>query len=66
MNVTHLECGLCGTNTRHGGCSTYVRNAEKPLLVRYDLEQAARTLTKESMPSRRAESVALSGSAAGR
>ena len=52
MNVTHLECALCGlrheANTLQNLCIT----CGKPLLVRYDLEKAAETLTPESLKTR--------------
>ncbi len=52
MNVTHLECALCGlrheANTLQNLCIT----CGKPLLVRYDLEKAAETLTLESLKTR--------------
>ena len=52
MNVTHLECALCGlrheANTLQNLCIT----CGKPLLVRYDLEKAAATLTRESLQTR--------------
>jgi threonine synthase len=52
MNVTHLECGACGLRHEarrlHNLCSA----CGKPLLVRYDLGQAARSLTKESLGER--------------
>ncbi len=55
MNVTHLECANCGllheARRLHNLCSS----CGKPLLVRYDLERAARTLTKESLATRRAD-----------
>jgi len=53
MNVTHLECANCGlrheARSLHNLCTT----CGKPLLVRYDLGQAALSLTKESLPGRR-------------
>jgi len=55
MNVTHLECAACGlvhgAQRLHNLCS----RCGKPLLVRYDLKRAARTLTKESLLSRPAD-----------
>jgi threonine synthase len=53
MNVTHLECGAC--NLRHEARLLHNLCVEcgKPLLVRYDLERAARSLTKESLKGRR-------------
>jgi threonine synthase len=55
MNVTHLECGLCGLRHEARRLQNLCTECGKPLLVRYDLEQAARTLTKESLPGRRAD-----------
>jgi threonine synthase len=55
MNITHLECGLCGLKHEARRLLNLCRECGKPLLVRYDLNQAARTLTKESLPSRRAD-----------
>lgn len=52
MYVTHLECGLCAkrheANLRHHLCV----DCGKPLLVRYDLERAAMTLTPENLKGR--------------
>lgn len=52
MNVTHLECALCGlrheANTLQNLCVT----CGKPLLVRYDLEKASKTLTPGSLATR--------------
>ncbi len=52
MNVTHLECALCGlrheANTLQNLCIT----CGKPLLVRYDLAKAAATLNRESLKTR--------------
>src|SRR6478672_6086106 len=55
MNITHLECGLCGLRHEARRLHNLCRECGKPLLARYDLEQAARTLTKESLPARRAD-----------
>ncbi len=52
MNVTHLECGLCGLKHEAGVLQNLCTECGKPLLVRYDLEKAAGTLTKESLRSR--------------
>ena len=51
MNVTHLECSLTGERYLAGQVHNLSR-AGKPLLVRYDLEAAARTLTRESLAAR--------------
>src|SRR3954447_18496022 len=51
MNVTHLECSLTGERYEAGQVHNLSR-AGKPLLVRYDLEAAKRTLTRESLAER--------------
>ena len=52
MNVTNLYCSNCAEiyepNKLHNLCVA----CGKPLLVRYDLERVAETLTKESLKSR--------------
>ncbi len=53
MNVTHLECGLCGLEYEAHRLHNLCTACGKPLLVRYDLERAKMTLTKESLASRR-------------
>jgi len=49
--VTHLECSLTGERYEAGRLHN-LSKAGKPLLVRYDLEAAARTLTRESIAGR--------------
>jgi threonine synthase len=51
MTVTHLECSLTGERYETGRIHNLSR-AGKPLLVRYDLAAAARTLTRESIAAR--------------
>jgi len=51
LNVTHLECSLTGERYEAGQVHNLSR-AGKPLLVRYDLEQARPTLTRESVADR--------------
>src|SRR3954452_8825834 len=51
MKVTHLECSLTGEHYEAGQVHNLSR-AGKPLLVRYDLEAAKRTLTRGSLASR--------------
>jgi threonine synthase len=51
MNVTHLECSLTGERHEAGKVHNLSR-AGKPLLVRYDLEVARRTLTRDSIAAR--------------
>ncbi|MDT4952323.1 MAG: threonine synthase [Acidobacteriota bacterium] len=53
MNVTHLECGACGLPHEAQRLQNLCTGCGKPLLVRYDLERAARSLTKESLSGRR-------------
>ncbi|HEX8147325.1 MAG TPA: threonine synthase, partial [Pyrinomonadaceae bacterium] len=55
MNVTHLECALCGTAYEARRLHNLCTECGRPLLVRYDLEAAARTLTRESLKGRRAD-----------
>lgn len=52
MNVTHLECALCGLRHEANVLQNLCVECGKPLLVRYDLEAAAQTLTRESLPTR--------------
>src|SRR5215212_7989280 len=49
--VTHLECSLTGERYEAGEVHNLSR-AGKPLLVRYDLEAAKRTLTRNSIAGR--------------
>jgi threonine synthase len=51
MKVTHLECSLTGEHYAAGEIHNLSR-AGKPLLVRYDLEAAKGTLTRESLAAR--------------
>jgi threonine synthase len=53
MNVTHLECALCGLHHEAHRLLNLCSNCGKPLLVRYDLERAKMTLTKGSLTGRR-------------
>jgi len=52
MNVTHLECALCGLKHEAGKLHNLCIECGKPLLVRYDLEAAAQTLTKANLRER--------------
>ena len=65
MNVTHLECSLTGERYEAGQVHNLSR-AGKPLLVRYDLEAAKRTLTRESLAGARARHVEMARAAAPR
>ncbi|HKR86008.1 MAG TPA: threonine synthase [Terriglobales bacterium] len=53
MNVTHLECALCGLRHEAQRLHNLCTACGKPLLVRYDLERAHVTLTKDSLANRR-------------
>ncbi len=55
MNVTHLECAACHLQHEAQRLLNLCRECGKPLLVRYDLESARSTLTKESLVGRRAD-----------
>ena len=52
MNVTHLECALCGLRHEAAVLQNLCTACGKPLLVRYDLDAAAKTLTCESLKPR--------------
>ena len=55
MNVTHLECAACNLEHEARRLLNLCRECGKPLLVRYDLERARATLTKESIAGRRSD-----------
>ncbi len=52
MNVIHLECANCHKTYEANKLHNLCVECGKPLLVRYDLERAAQTLTKESLKTR--------------
>jgi len=52
MNVTHLECAACGLRHEARRLHNLCTQCGKPLLVRYDLQRAAASLTKESLATR--------------
>ena len=52
MNVTHLECALCGLRHEAGVLQNLCVECGKPLLVRYDLEKAASTLRRDALTTR--------------
>ena len=53
MNVTHLECGLCGLEHEAHRLHNLCTACGKPLLVRYDLERAGMFMRRESLATRR-------------
>jgi threonine synthase len=54
-NVTHLECSACNASFAAGELHNVCTICGKPLLVRYDLARAARSLTQDGLKSRRAD-----------
>jgi threonine synthase len=54
-NVTHLECAACTTHHEAGKLHNVCVSCGKPLLARYDLDRAGRTLTRESLTGRRSD-----------
>jgi threonine synthase len=54
-NVTHLECSACGASHAARELHNVCTICGKPLLVRYDLARASRSLTRDSLSSRRAD-----------
>ena len=50
--LTHLECPECGRTFDADRPQTFCPKCKSPLLARYDLEAAARTLTPESVAAR--------------
>jgi threonine synthase len=50
--LTHLECGKCGATYDANQLINLCPACGKPLLVRYDLQKAAQTLTKEALNAR--------------
>lgn len=51
--LTHLECGMCGARYDAEGLINLSPCCGRPLLARYDLELAARTLTPAALRERR-------------
>lgn len=52
MNVTHFECALCRKHHEARTLQNLCRECGKPLLVRYDLASAARTLKPSTLVDR--------------
>jgi threonine synthase len=50
--LTHLECPACGAHHDADQLHNLCPRCGKPLLARYDLERAARTLTPEALAGR--------------
>ena len=50
--LTHLSCSRCGEDYDAGQLMNLCPACEKPLLARYDLAKAARTLTRDSLGER--------------
>jgi threonine synthase len=54
MNVTHLSCSLCAAQYEPGKLYNLCSACGKPLLVQYDLDRVAQTLTPASLATRSA------------
>lgn len=52
MNVTHLECANCGKRHQANTIQFLCIDCAKPLLVKYDLEKAAKTLRRDTLNGR--------------
>ena len=52
MNVTHLECANCQTRHEARTLQNLCTQCGKPLLVRYDLDRASKSLTKNALRNR--------------
>jgi threonine synthase len=53
--MTHLECGACDAHHDATVVQNVCGKCGKPLLPRYDLARAAKTLTRDSLRSRRSD-----------
>lgn len=51
--LTHLECGKCGRMHDADRLQNLCTGCNRPLLPRYDLKKAARTLTRDALAQRR-------------
>lgn len=51
MNVTHLECALCGLRHEARTLQNLCTDCGKPLLVRYDLSKAAASIDRGKLSS---------------
>lgn len=52
MNITHLECALCGLRHEAHTLQNLCVECGKPLLVRYDLSFASQTMTPANLAER--------------
>jgi len=55
MNVTHLECAACHLRHEAQRLQNLCTECGKPLLVKYDLEAAGKTLSRVSLAGRRSD-----------
>ncbi len=53
--LTHLQCAACGRTYPADELMNLCPSCEKPLLARYDLQAAAKTLTRDALKDRRAD-----------
>lgn len=54
MNITHLECALCGLRHEARTLQNLCIDCGKPLLARYDLAAASQTMTPSNIAEREA------------
>ncbi len=52
MNVTHLECALCGLRHEARQIQNLCTECGKPLFVKYDIAKAGETLTRDALKTR--------------
>src|SRR5712692_3909020 len=50
--ITHLECSKCGKTHPHNQLQNLCTACGKPLLARYNLKAAAKTLTRQALAAR--------------
>lgn len=50
--LTHLECSQCSTSFDADALQTFCADCQAPLLARYDLERAAKNLTRAEVETR--------------
>jgi threonine synthase len=54
MNVTYLSCSACGKQYEPGRLHNLCKHCSKPLLVHYDVDRVAATLTRAALTTRAA------------
>ena len=54
--LTHLECGMCGKHYDHDQLINMGECCQRPLLARYNLDEAKKTLTRDSLTNKTSSS----------